>query len=43
MDTPKPGVEESDFPKETTCPLSNELFVDPVEAADGFTYERRMI
>eukprot|EP00927_Polykrikos_kofoidii_P038977 TRINITY_DN33419_c0_g1_i1.p1 TRINITY_DN33419_c0_g1~~TRINITY_DN33419_c0_g1_i1.p1 ORF type:complete len:922 (-),score=110.19 TRINITY_DN33419_c0_g1_i1:118-2883(-) len=30
-------------PKECLCPISHELFVDPVFAADGFTYERRCI
>lgn len=25
------------------CPLSNEMFVDPVIASDGYTYERDSI
>lgn len=30
-------------PSECICPISHELFVDPVLAADGFTYERECI
>eukprot|EP00929_Paragymnodinium_shiwhaense_P018391 TRINITY_DN12893_c0_g1_i1.p1 TRINITY_DN12893_c0_g1~~TRINITY_DN12893_c0_g1_i1.p1 ORF type:complete len:976 (+),score=207.52 TRINITY_DN12893_c0_g1_i1:84-2930(+) len=30
-------------PPECICPISHELFSDPVLAADGFTYERRCI
>lgn len=31
------------LPQECVCPISHELFSDPVLAADGFTYERRCI
>ena len=30
-------------PEEFVCPITMELFKDPVVAADGFTYERRAI
>merc|ERR1719362_2829189 len=30
----------NDVPLECFCPISHDLFVDPVLASDGFTYER---
>jgi hypothetical protein len=29
--------------KEIVCPLTNQVFVDPVIASDGYTYERAAI
>ena len=38
---PLMGEEDSDnYPPECYCPLTHEVFVDPVVAADGHTYER---
>jgi len=36
-------LQASRVPHECACPISHELFVDPVLAADGFTYERACI
>ena len=37
------GVSEELAEEDITCPISFELFVDPVKASDGRTYERRDI
>mmetsp|Transcript_126551 Transcript_126551/g.252963 ORF Transcript_126551/g.252963 Transcript_126551/m.252963 type:complete len:1348 (-) Transcript_126551:167-4210(-) len=37
------GVPEPDMPEEFRCPISAERMVDPVTAADGFSYERSNI
>ena len=34
---------EDDIPDDLRCPLTLELFEDPVTAQDGHTYERRAI
>ena len=34
---------EIDHPDELCCPITMELFVDPVNASDGYTYERNAI
>ena len=31
------------LPPDLTCPITRQLFVDPVMAADGFSYERDAI
>eukprot|EP00942_MAST-04A_sp_MAST-4A-sp1_P000674 g674.t1 len=33
----------SDVPHEFLCPITKEIFVDPVLASDNFTYERKVI
>ena len=35
--------DQKEYPEEFCCPLSLEMMVDPVVAADGFTYERSHI
>ena len=37
------GTDGLDVPDELRCPISCELFRDPVIAADGFNYEREHI
>lgn len=32
-----------EVPKHFICPISQDLMIDPVVAADGFTYENRQI
>ena len=34
---------KNDFPNEFLCPITEELFVDPVMTCDGHTYERKAI
>lgn len=43
--TPKSTSEDLDDerPKDHYCPISHEIFIDPVIAADGYTYERASI
>ena len=35
--------EHVEVPKHFICPISQDLMIDPVVAADGFTYENRQI
>ena len=37
------NIDLSDVPDELKCPISKELMIDPVQSADGHTYEREMI
>lgn len=37
------SLEDLCIPNDFICPISQELFEDPVKAVDGFTYERRSI
>ena len=40
---PAPDGETTDDEADLSCPITLELFVDPVRAADGFVYERQAI
>ena len=40
---PQPEADPEAPPEYIVCPLTFEVFVDPVMAADGFTYERELI
>ena len=42
-DDEPPASEEADDEADLSCPITLELFVDPVRAADGFVYERQAI
>lgn len=37
------AIVKDDEPEEICCPISFEIFRDPVRAADGHTYERKYI
>ncbi len=37
------SLPEGSYPRQLVCPISQEVMLDPVIAADGFTYERVMI
>lgn len=41
--TPNLSIDDKDMPDEFLCPISREVMIDPVIAADGFTYERNGI
>lgn len=41
--TPEVEEEEKEVPHDLTCPITTTLFVDPVVAADGNSYERNAI
>ena len=34
---------EEEIPNEWFCPITQELLIDPVIAADGYTYERKSL